>query len=149
MNWLIISNMKIRPPSPAKVLTTAAITSLGVLAHRAAESDAGDEEAEHDDEEQAGHEGRLADDGAGDGIAQRRARRQGDQQHKAQHGQKGDARPAQALGLQRGIDLVGRGGLRGIARLRGSYLPRRGSMIRTTTRPTTTVIRMAETAWKK
>ena len=62
-------------------------------------ADARDQEEEHDDEQQAVHERRIADDVAGFGIAQRRARRKRREQHDHQHAQEAEERKAQAARL--------------------------------------------------
>ena len=66
-------------------------------AGRAAISNAADQKDECDGNNQAAHEGRRPDDGAGFRVAQRRARRQGQQADKGQHAEQGIPSSAQAL----------------------------------------------------
>ena len=87
MNWLISSNMKIRPARHANVSVIALITSsLLLIVPAPRRSQPGREEDERDDEDQAVHERRVADHGAGLRITQRRARDRRQQADRDEHG---------------------------------------------------------------
>ncbi len=108
MNWAIISSMKMRPARPANVFVTAAMTSFGALERPGAEAvaDARDQEDHGDDEQQAVHERRVADDVAGDRVAERRALGGSVRSRiSASTAKERDQRPAQAARLGRLVDL--------------------------------------------
>ena len=81
MNWLIISSMKIRPDESGERLGHPGDGVVARLerARSVAEPKSHGQEEQRDDEDQAVHERRVADDVAVDGIAQRGATGSGQQ----------------------------------------------------------------------
>jgi hypothetical protein len=124
------------------------VVRVFIRAGRRAIGHAGDEEAEHHDEEQAAHEWSLADDRAGFRIAQRRAGRQRGEKHDDQHAEEGDAGPLQAAGFEFRVQGSAAAACDGSPASAGSYFPSRGSTNFTITNPMTMVRKMAEKAWK-
>ena len=105
------------------------VVGTGERARPEAVADAGQQEHEGDDEQQAVHERRLPDEVARDRVAQRGARRQRHQQHADERRDHGHERELEATRLVRRVDLR-----LGVASPDRSAVPvqgpRRGSMMR-------------------
>ena len=142
MNWLISSSMKIRPASDANVLVIALITSTLILIVFAPEAvaDAGDQEDQRDDEDQAVHERRVADDRVGLRVAQRRARAAASAARSTtierEHAVERVAQPARLV-AELGASSAGSSVASAVAAPpsagSGTYAPSRGSIIRSVT----------------
>ena len=135
MNWLIISSISTMPPRPANVLVMALMTSalpFMVLAPDAV-ADARDQEGQHDDEQQAVHERRVADDVAGLGVAQRRAGQERDQHDDRDDDQEAERGPTGCPSCRASAVMAATSSAWAARRGSGCHGPSRGSTIRSVT----------------